>query len=162
MKAKSIRTAMAAALAAAAIAASCAGAGGTAAPNQAAGRMDAPVAGARVGFALTMAKRNGSTFSAAHMPCFNPRHRHAPGGGTAVIDGYRDYVRKVHEDNPGFILSSETPSESYLDLFEAFILPHPSWELPHFRVFRVFRGSKPLWGHSPQVILVCSINGKNN
>ena len=65
---------------------------------------------------------------AAHMPCCNPRHKHAPGGGTAVIDGYRDYVRKVHEDNPGFILSSETPSESYLDLFEAFILPHPSWE----------------------------------
>ena len=53
MKAKSIRTAMVAALAVAAIAASCAGAGGTAAPNQAAGRMDAPVAGARVGFALT-------------------------------------------------------------------------------------------------------------
>ena len=54
MKAKSIRTAMAVALTVAAIAASSAGAGGTAVPNQAAGRMDAPVAGARVGFALTM------------------------------------------------------------------------------------------------------------
>ena len=84
MKAKSIRTAIAAAFAVVAIAASCAGAGGTAVPNQAAGRMDAPVAGARVGFELTMAKRNGSTFSAAHMPCFNPRHKHAPGGGKTV------------------------------------------------------------------------------
>ena len=51
MKAKSIRTAMAAALAVAAIAESCVVAGEA---NQAAGRMDAPVAGARVGFALTM------------------------------------------------------------------------------------------------------------
>ena len=32
-------------------------------PNQETGRKDAPVAGARVGFALTMAKRNGSTFT---------------------------------------------------------------------------------------------------
>ena len=66
MKAKSIRTAI------------------TAAPNQAAGRMDALVAGARVGFELTMAKRDGSMFSAAHMPCFNPRHKHAPGGGKTI------------------------------------------------------------------------------
>ena len=88
-------------------------------------------------------------------------------GGLCADDG--------EEDNPGFILSSETPSESYLDLFEAFILPHPSWErvgygvLPEHEavpaVTVIYRGAAvvfgsyatpggvpawdPLWGVSP-------------
>ncbi len=63
MVTKTIHTAITAALAVAAVVASYAVVDEAAMLNQAAGRMDAPVAGARVGFALTMAKRNGSTFT---------------------------------------------------------------------------------------------------
>jgi len=65
---------------------------------------------------------------AAHLPCFNPRHKHAPGDAHAVIEGYRDYVDAVHADNPGFLLSSEATSEAYLDRFESFIMLYSSWE----------------------------------
>lgn len=65
---------------------------------------------------------------AAHLPCFNPRHKHAPGDAHALIDGYRDYVNAVHSDNPGFLLSSEATSEAYLDRFESFIMLYSSWE----------------------------------
>ena len=93
---------------------------------------------------------------AAYLPCYNPRHRHAPGGGTAVVDGYRGYVQKVREDNPGFILSSEATSEAYLDLFEAFIVIYSSWErygmgsLPEHEpvpaVTAIYRGAAVLFG----------------
>ena len=65
---------------------------------------------------------------AAHLPCFNPRHKHAPGDAHALIEGYRDYVNAVHADNPGFLLSSEATSEAYLDRFESFIMLYSSWE----------------------------------
>ena len=65
---------------------------------------------------------------AAHQPCFNPRHKHAPGDAHALIEGYRDYVNAVHSDNPGFLLSSEATSEAYLDRFESFIMLYSSWE----------------------------------
>ena len=65
---------------------------------------------------------------AAHQPCFNPRHSHAPGDVHALIDGYRRYVDAVHADNPGFLLSSEATSETYLDRFESFIMLYSSWE----------------------------------
>ncbi|MBO4286955.1 MAG: hypothetical protein J5985_02180, partial [Kiritimatiellae bacterium] len=65
---------------------------------------------------------------AAHLPCFNPRHKHAPGDAHALIEGYRDYVDAVHSDNPGFLLSSEATSEAYLDKFESFIMLYSSWE----------------------------------
>ena len=65
---------------------------------------------------------------AAHLPCFNPRHKHAPGDAHALIAGYRDYVNAVHADNPGFLLSSEATSEAYLDRFESFIMLYSSWE----------------------------------
>jgi hypothetical protein len=60
---KPIRTAIVAVFAVVAIAASCAGAGEVAMQHPETGRKDVPVAGTRVGFALTMAKRDGSTFS---------------------------------------------------------------------------------------------------
>ena len=93
---------------------------------------------------------------AANGTCYNPRHRHAPGGGRAMTDGYRAYVQKVHEDNPGFLLSSEAPSEDYLDLFEAFIMLYSSWErnglgtLPQVEpvpaVSVLYRGAAVLFG----------------
>ena len=65
---------------------------------------------------------------AAHHACFNPRHRHAPGDSRALVEGYRRYVDEVHADNPGFLLSSEATSETYLDKFESFIMLYSSWE----------------------------------
>ena len=62
MATKTIRTAITAALTIAAVAA-LAVAGEAAMQHPETGRKDVPVAGARVGFALTMVKRNGSTFS---------------------------------------------------------------------------------------------------
>ena len=39
--------------------------------------------------------------------CYNPRHSHPKGGGRFMVDGYRAYVAKVREENPGFYLSTE-------------------------------------------------------
>lgn len=93
---------------------------------------------------------------AAHLPCFNPRHKHAPGDAHALIDGYRDYVNAVHSDNPGFLLSSEATSEAYLDRFESFIMLYSSWErnglgtMPHVEpvpaVTVIYRGAGVLYG----------------
>ena len=53
--------------------------------------------------------------------CRNPDHAHAPGGGTAVVEGYRRMLRDIAADNPGLLLSTEEAPESYLDLVESFI-----------------------------------------
>ena len=82
----------------------------------------------------------------AHGPCHNPRHKHAP-GGDALVDGYRSYVQAVRDDNPGFILSSETASETYFDLFEAAILLYSSWE-------RCGKGSLPAHEPVPAVSVI--------
>jgi hypothetical protein len=79
--------------------------------------------------------------------CFNPHHKHAPGGGTHRIDGYRDYVGKVRKDNPGFLLSSEATSEAYVDLFDAFIVIYSSWE-------RTFSGLLPVSEPVPAVSVI--------
>lgn len=93
---------------------------------------------------------------AAHLPCFNPRHKHAPGDAHALIEGYRDYVDAVHSDNPGFLLSSEATSEAYLDRFESFIMLYSSWErnglgtMPRVEpvpaVTVIYRGAGVLYG----------------
>ncbi len=93
---------------------------------------------------------------AAHLPCFNQRHKHAPGDAHALIDGYRDYVNAVHSDNPGFLLSSEATSEAYLDRFESFIMLYSSWErnglgtMPRVEpvpaVTVIYRGAGVLYG----------------
>lgn len=65
---------------------------------------------------------------AACEPCFNTSHRHAPGGGSIMTDGYRAFIKDVHNDNPGLLLSSEATSEEYLDRFESAIVMFSSWE----------------------------------
>lgn len=82
----------------------------------------------------------------AHSPCYNPRHKHAP-GGDAVEKGYREYVQAVRDENPGFILSSEATSETYFDLFEAAILLYSSWE-------RCGKGSLPRSEPVPAVSVI--------
>ncbi len=92
----------------------------------------------------------------AFEPCCNPHHKHAPGDGSALVKGYRDYVRKVQEDNPGFILSSEMTTETYMDVFKAFIVLYSSWErnghgvLPRHEpvpaVSVIYRGAAVIFG----------------
>ena len=53
--------------------------------------------------------------------CWNPDHRHAPGGGTSVVDGYRKMLLGIKADNPGLLLSTEEAPEAYLDIVDSFI-----------------------------------------
>ena len=92
----------------------------------------------------------------ANEPCFNTAHRHAPGGGSSMVDGYRAYVEAVREDNPGLLLSSEGTSEEFLDLFESMIVHYSSWERFDFgtmpksepvpAVTVIYRGMAALFG----------------
>ena len=53
--------------------------------------------------------------------CWDPNHRHPPGGGTAITDGYRGMVRDIKADNPGLLLSTEEAPEAYFDIVDSFI-----------------------------------------
>jgi hypothetical protein len=56
------------------------------------------------------------------MPCFHPRHAHAPGGGCYGVQGFRETLRQARELAPGFPLSTESSLEWYLDLFDSHII----------------------------------------
>ena len=60
--------------------------------------------------------------------CWDPAHRHPPGGGTAIVDGYREMLRDIQADNPGLLLSTESAPESYLDVVDSFINLHQNEE----------------------------------
>lgn len=64
----------------------------------------------------------------AYGPCFNPAHRHAPGGGTHMTDNFRAYLSEVKKAHPGLMLSTEDCSEAYVDMFESNISTHSSYE----------------------------------
>ncbi|MBQ7179135.1 MAG: hypothetical protein IJS08_17095 [Victivallales bacterium] len=61
-------------------------------------------------------------------PCYNKAHKHSPGGGNYNYKGYRKYVKKIREENPGIVLSTESLNENFLDLFESFIVLSTSME----------------------------------
>ena len=61
-------------------------------------------------------------------PCYNPAHRHAPGGGNYQVRGYRRFVKSLRREHPGMPFSTEACNEAYLDLFEAVILLSSSME----------------------------------
>lgn len=65
--------------------------------------------------------------------CWNPAHSHPQGGGTAQADGYRAFFRRVKRESPTLLLSSEEPSEEYLDCNEAAI---SLWQTPE-RLFDI-------------------------
>ena len=77
--------------------------------------------------------------------CWNPAHRHAPGGGTVVSDGYRALLRAVRADNPGVHLSTEEEGESYIDLVDSFITLYAGYErlgrgvAPEYEMLPVFQ-----------------------
>ena len=62
------------------------------------------------------------------IPCYNPRHKHAPGGGAYQAAGYRRMIQSLRERHPGIAFSTEEGSEKYLDLVESMILLYPSHE----------------------------------
>ncbi len=51
-------------------------------------------------------------------PCFSTEHGHVPGGGAYGLQGYRELLRKVREQHPELMLSSESFQEMYLDLLD--------------------------------------------
>ena len=55
----------------------------------------------------------------AYGPCFNPAHRHIPGGGTHMTDGFRDYLGRIKRDFPSILLSTEDSGEAYVDIFDS-------------------------------------------
>ncbi|MBQ6474184.1 MAG: hypothetical protein IJJ33_19515 [Victivallales bacterium] len=53
------------------------------------------------------------------IPCFNPEHGHALNDPTAWLDqGYRPLFRRIRDDMPTIVQTSEEVSEAYLDLFD--------------------------------------------
>jgi len=61
-------------------------------------------------------------------PCFNPAHDHAPGGGNYQVEGFRALWRKLRQEHPDFVFSTEAPSECLMDLVDAFITINTSNE----------------------------------
>jgi len=54
--------------------------------------------------------------------CYNPAHRHAPGGGNHTVAGYRELLQRLKQENPGFMLSTEYANEAYMDLLDGAII----------------------------------------
>ena len=99
--------------------------------------------------------------------CWNPSHKHAPGGGRAVTDGYRHLIKKIKLKCPNLLLSTEEPNEEYLAETDAAIClwqnserflqrgwqdcePIPVFQVLHHRDMTLFgsfaiMGGKPAW-----------------
>ena len=58
----------------------------------------------------------------SYRPCYSTEHRHVPGGGSYPVDGFREFVRQIRQENPGVLLSTEDATEAYLDVFESGIV----------------------------------------
>lgn len=59
--------------------------------------------------------------------CWSEAHDHPPGGGNHQTEGFRDFFRRIHAENPGLLISSEEPSEEYLECVDSFI---QLWQTP--------------------------------
>lgn len=57
--------------------------------------------------------------NATNTPCYNPRHKHAPGGGKYQIAGFRKLLEELRNLCPGMLFSSEGAEEFYMDLLDA-------------------------------------------
>ena len=78
-------------------------------------------------------------------PCWNPAHKHSPGGGKTVADGYRSFMNAVKSDNPGVDVSTEEEGEAYLDVADSLIVLYAGYErlgkgvAPEFEMLPVFQ-----------------------
>jgi len=61
-------------------------------------------------------------------PCYNPAHAHTPGSGPFMAEGYREFIRRVKEENPGLAVTSEECSERFMDLLDGVITLQTSHE----------------------------------
>lgn len=69
------------------------------------------------------------------LPCHNPVHRHAPGGGNYQVQGYRRMLEKLRAVFPDMLFSSESCAEAFMDLLDTGILLDASaerfpWTMP--------------------------------
>ncbi|NGM61273.1 hypothetical protein G5B30_05000 [Sphingobacterium sp. SGG-5] len=56
-------------------------------------------------------------------PCYDENHNHPPGGGSFWVDGYREIFKSVRGVlRPNSIVSTEQNTESYLDMFDLFLM----------------------------------------
>ena len=60
--------------------------------------------------------------------CYNPAHSHAPGGSDGVVKGFRSFVGRLREANPGMIFSTEEYSEAYMDAYDLFMSCYTCYE----------------------------------
>ena len=92
---------------------------------------------------------------AALHPCYNPNHRHAPGGGNYQARGYRKFIKAIRRRHPHLQLSTESCNEIFMDCFESGIILAPSMErcgnqewIDCFPVFAaVYHGANTLFGN---------------
>lgn len=85
--------------------------------------------------------------------CYNPDHKHAPGGGDHNISGYRKMLETIRKENPGKLFSTEDCSENWLDLCDSMIvlfspsgerMGDPSNFVPAFSA--IYHGTNALFG----------------
>lgn len=91
---------------------------------------------------------------ASYEDCFNPRHRHCPGGGAYQVAGFRKFLKRLRKRFPNLKLCTEECNEAYMDLFDSVIALDPSAErlnctpawnyVPAFSA--VYHGLLPLFG----------------
>jgi len=93
----------------------------------------------------------------ANFACFNPRHRHAPGGGTYNVRGYHKFVERIRNKYPHLRLSTENCNEMFFDCFDSLIILSPSFERRGARELRtdavpafsaVYHGAVTLFGNN--------------
>ena len=60
--------------------------------------------------------------------CWSKEHAHPKGGGRHMVDDFAKFVRTVRSEHPGKGFCTEDVNESYLELFDSFIVTAPSYE----------------------------------
>ena len=60
--------------------------------------------------------------------CWSKDHAHPKGGGRHMVDDFAKFVRTVRSEHPGKGFCTEDVNESYLELFDSFIVTAPSYE----------------------------------
>ncbi|MBP5638947.1 MAG: hypothetical protein J6X55_05695, partial [Victivallales bacterium] len=54
--------------------------------------------------------------------CYNREHHHPLGGGTHKVEGYRKFLKRLLDENPGHPIDIESPCEPYMDLASGCII----------------------------------------
>ena len=69
--------------------------------------------------------------------CYHPGHPHRPGGGGFIVDGFRKMIGDIrNEFGPEFALTTEEPTEQYMDLLDGGITLYTSVERMYCTPYR--------------------------